>query len=111
MKKQITTIVKKQDKCVVYNDDGIFCRWTPEKDFNFDLLKEIKENNDGIILLVSEEEAEKFLGIHYDYNDHPAWVLERWIIEMIYGTYPKDHWEAENEETKKLVRFLRTLQI
>lgn len=110
-RKNITTIVRKGNNCVIYNDDGMFCKWTETKPFNLETIQEAKEQNDGIILLVSEQEAQSFAGNHMTMENHEAWILERWIIEMVYGTYPKSHWENENEETKELVRFLRTLQI
>jgi len=108
-KKTITTIVKKADECVVYHDDGIFCRWTETQKFDFDLIQKTKAEADGIVLLVSEEEARKFNGATFD--NHEAWAISRDLIWMVYGEYPKAHWDAESEETKALVRFLRTLQI
>ena len=109
IKKTITTIVRKNDKAIVYNDDGMFCRWTPIKYFNFELISEVKAREEGIVLLVSEEEAKEFNGAKYD--DHEAWTIPRDIIWMVYGEYPKAHWESASEQTKELVRFLRTLQI
>ena len=103
-KKTITTIVKKADECVVYHDDGIYCSWTETKPFNFELISEVKAEADGIVLLVSEEEAKEMNGAKFD--DHEAWILPKWLIWMVYGEM-----ETDDEEEEKLVSFLKSLQI
>lgn len=84
MVKEITTIARKNDKCVVYNDDGICCTWTEVKDFNFDLISNVKAGTDGFVMLVSEEEAQSFAGEHMTIENHSSWVISRdilWILE------------------------------
>ena len=105
-KKTITTIVKKADKCIVYHDDGWYCKWTETQKFNFDLISKTKAEADGLVLLVSEEEAKEYNGGKFD--QHEAWVISKPLIWMIYGEFPKEHWEAEPETVKETVRFMRS---
>lgn len=104
--KTITTIVKKADECVVYHDDGIFCRWTETKAFNFDLIAETKAQADGIVLLVSEEEMASFKGETIKFDDHEKWCIPRWLIWMAYGEM-----EASDDEEQAIVDFMRGLII
>lgn len=104
-KKTITTIVKKADKCVVYHDDGWFCTWrNGVEDFNFELINRVKNEADGIVLLVSEEEA-KANGGDASFDDFGKWCIPRYRIWQIYGDL-----EVEPEEAE-LVNFMRGLII
>ena len=42
------------------------------------------------------------------FDNHTKWCTPRWMIYMIKGTFPKSHWEEEDEETKKLIKWLRS---
>lgn len=106
--KTITTIVKSGNECVVYHDDGWFCEWTKNQPFNFELIQKTKQEADGLVLLVSEEEAKANGGNGAKFDDHEAWVIDKPFIWMIYGEYPKGHWEAEPEHIKETIRFMRS---
>ena len=106
MKKTITTIVKKADECVVYHDDGIFCSWTETKQFNFDLIQEVKSKAEGIVLLVSEEEMATFKGEKIAFDDHEKWTIPKWLIWMVTGEM-----EASDDEEAQTVEFMRGLII
>ena len=106
MKKTITTIVKKADECVVYHDDGIYCSWTENQAFNFDLIQSTKQEADGLVLLVSEEEMTAFKGETIKFDDHTKWTIPRWLIWMVTGEM-----EASDEEEAELVEFMRGLII
>ena len=100
--------MKKADECVVYHDDGWYCSWSKTQKFNFDLIAKTKAEADGLVLLVTEEEAEAFNGEHYDFDNHESWILSKPYIWMIYKDFPKDHWETEPEDVKRVIRFLRS---
>ena len=102
----ITTIVKKADECVVYQDDGWYCSWSKNQTFNFDLIAETKANTEGIVLLVSEEEFASFKGETIKFDDHEKWVIPKYLIWMVYGKL-----ETETEEEAELVEFMRGLII
>ena len=104
-KYEITTIVKKADECVVYHDDGMYCSWTETKKFSLELLNNIKAGADGMVLLVSEAEAQEFAGEHMKFENHSAWTISRDLIWVLYG-------ELEARESEiELVNFLKSLQI
>ena len=102
----ITTIVKKADECVVYHDDGWYCTWKDGvQKFNFELIQKVKTEADGIVLLVSEEEANANSGNNIAFDDFGKWCIPRWLIWNIYGKLEVD------ESDKELVEFMRGLII
>lgn len=105
MDKTVTTIVKDGGKCVIYNDDGIFCSWSEVKDFNFNLIKEVKENAKGIVLLAPVEEVRAFNGADAKITDHRAWTISKDLIWILYGKLEP---RASEEEG---VNFLKSLII
>ena len=99
----ITTIVKNGNECVIYHDDGIYCSWTETQKFNFDLISKTKAEADGLVLLVSEAEAQANGGNGAKFDDHKSWCIPRWLIWMVYGKMqPADDKEA------KTVEFMRS---
>ena len=82
----------------VYVDNGTYCLQIRLDDVDFtgkNLLKSI--DFDGLKLAFADRQ----------FDNHPKWCTPRWMIYMIKGTFPKSHWEAEDEETKNLIRWLR----
>ena len=100
-KLEITTIAKKGNKCVIYNDDGMFCTWTDKKEFNFEVIAETKANANGVVMLVSEEEAQTFAGEHMTIENHEAWTLPRYILWNVCRDVEAD------EDDVKLVEFIK----
>ena len=92
---EITTIAKKGNKCVIYNDDGMFCNWTNVKEFNFDLIAETKANATGLVMLVTEEEAQAFAGEHMTIENHEAWTISKDILWILEGRFEANEREAE----------------
>lgn len=106
-KMEIFTIVRKNDECVIYNEDGMFCSWTDIKKFNFDVIAETKaqaKEND-IVLLVDETEAQNEFGDFMKMENHQAWFISRDIIWILQGRIDPRQSEL------KLVNFIRSHQI
>lgn len=101
MSLQITTIAKKGNECVIYNDDGMFCTWTDKKEFNFDVIAETKKTATGLVMLVSEEEAKAFAGEHMTIENHSSWTISKDILWILEGRF-----EA-NEREAKFVEFIK----
>ena len=93
----VTSSGNKSEMCV-YVDNGIYCLQIRLSDIDFsgeDLLKLI--DFDGLKLAFADRQ----------FDNQPKWCTPQWMIYMIKGTFPKSHWEAEDDETKNLVRWLR----
>lgn len=106
MSTEINTIVRKGNKAVVYNDDGIFCSWTDIKEFNFNLIAEVKAKaGNNFVMLVTEEEMEQFIGEHIDFDDHHKWTISRDLIWVLEGRC-----EATKKE-KPVIEFMKSLMI
>lgn len=91
----ITTIAKKGNECVIYNDDGMFCSWTDKQAFDFELLAKVKSEAKGLVMLVSEEEAQSFAGEHMTIENHEAWVISKDILWILEGRFePRGSEEA-----------------
>ena len=93
----VTSSGNKSEMCV-YVDNGIYCLQIRLSDVDFsseELLESI--GFDGLKLAFADKE----------FDNHPKWCTPRWMIYMIKGTFPKSHWEEEDEETKKLIKWLR----
>ncbi len=103
IEKTITTIVRNQNNCIIYHDDGIYCRWTETKAFDFELIAETKANADGIVILISEEEMANFKGKKIAFDDHEKWTIPKWLIWMVHGKI-----EPRDEEEKETVEFMRS---
>lgn len=87
-----------ESEICVYVDNGTYCLQIKLSDVDFsgeDLLKSI--DFDGLKLVFTDRE----------FDNHPKWCTPRWMIHMIKGTFPKSHWEAEDEGTKNLIKWLR----
>ena len=87
-----------ESEICVYVDNGTFCLQIRLDNVDFtgkDLLIDI--GFDGLKLAFTDKEFE----------NHTKWCTPRWMIHMIRGTFPKSHWEAEDDETKNLIRWLR----
>lgn len=87
-----------ESEICVYVDNGTYCLQIKLSDVDFsgeDLLKSI--DFDGLKLVFTDRE----------FDNHPKWCTPRWMIYMLKGTFPKSHWEEEDEETKKLIKWLR----
>lgn len=98
----LTTIVKKADECIIYTDNGIVATWTDKQKFNFDVIAETKKTATGLVMLVTEEEAQAFTGNKYHkLENHEAWTLPRYIIWNVYGKMETD------EDDVKLVEFIK----
>ena len=94
----VTSSENESEMCV-YVDNGIYCLQIRLSDVDFsreELLKSI--DFDGLKLAFADKE----------FDNHPKWCTPRWMIYMINGTFPKSHWEEEDEETKKLIKWLRS---
>ena len=100
-KTTITTIVKKADECIVYHDDGMFCSWTDKQKFDFELIAQVKAEADGLVMLVSEEEAQAFAGEHMTMENHKAWVISKDILWILEGRFEP---RASEEEFIKFIK-------
>ena len=82
----------------VYVDNGTYCLQIRLDNVDFtgkDLLIDI--GFDGLKLAFTDKE----------FDNHTKWCTPRWMIHMLKETFPKSHWEAEDDETKNLIRWLR----
>ena len=100
-KRTITTIAKKGNKCVIYNDDGMFCTWTKTQRFDFETIQKVKNEAEDLVMLVSEEEAQAFAGEHMTIENHNAWVISKDILWILEGRFEANEREAE------LVEFIK----
>ena len=83
----------------VYVDNGTYCLQIMLDNVEFtaqDLLIDI--GFDGLKLAFGDKQ----------FDNHTKWCTPRWMIHMLKGTFPKAHWEAEDNETKNLIRWLKT---
>ena len=83
----------------VYVDNGTYCLQIRLDNVEFtaqDLLIDI--GFDGLKLAFGDKQ----------FDNHTKWCTPRWMIHMLNGTFPKSHWEAEDNETKNLIRWLKT---
>lgn len=82
----------------VYVDNGTYCLQIMLDNVEFtaqDLLIDI--GFDGLKLAFGDKQ----------FDNHTKWCTPRWMIHMLKETFPKSHWEAEDDETKNLIRWLR----
>lgn len=101
-KTNITTIVKTtENKCRIFNDDGIFCAWTDVQEYGFDLVAKTKAEAEGFVMFVTENDAQRFAGEHMTIDNPSAWVISRDILWILNGEV-----EARASE-KDFVTFIR----
>ena len=79
----------------------MFCTWSETQKFDFDLIAKTKAEADGIVLLVTEEEAKANGGCGAKFDDHEKWCIPKWLIWNIYDDLEVD------EHDKKLVEFMK----
>lgn len=82
----------------VYTDNGFYCSKVTIENAEFtgrELLKSI--DFDGLKLAFED----------YEYSNHTKWCCPNWLIHYLIGDYPREHWEAEKEETRQMIRDLR----
>lgn len=92
------TSSKNPSEICVYVDNGTYCLQIRQENVEFttqDLLIDI--DFDGLKLAFRDKE----------FDNHTKWCTPRWMIHMLKETFPKSHWEAEDDETKNLIRWLR----
>lgn len=96
MSLQITTIAKKGNNCVIYNDDGMFCTWTKTQRFDFETIQKVKNEAEDLVMLVSEEEAQAFTNnTEMTIENHNCWVISKDILWILEGRFEANEKEAE----------------
>jgi len=88
MKTNITTIVKTtENKCRIFEDDGIFCAWTDIQEYSFDLVAKTKTEATGYVMLVTENDAQNFAGEHMTIDNPNAWVISKDMLWLLEGRF------------------------
>ena len=96
MKTNITTIVKNnENKCRIFDDDGIFCAWTDVQEYDFNLVAKTKAEAEGFVMFVTEDDAKRFAGEHMTINNPQAWVINRDMIHLLKGDFEARASEVE----------------
>ena len=94
----VTSSENESEMCV-YVDNGTYCLQKKLDNVEFtaqDLMIDI--GFDGLKLAFRDKE----------FDNHAKWCTPRWMIHMLRGTFPESHWEVEDNETKNLIRWLKT---